>query len=200
MQGISTPNGNDAKNRMLEEYLARPNPLAEVQVPQQPPPRVVVPPPKYVEPPLPQVSLLRLPVSPKVPERNAKRYSDDTTLVLYGKSENNLLVFYSLGRKNLLNSGRFVESALFPIGSKIELTSGVFPIVLPGDYALDGKKVNITHMKSDCSKESRSCEITVNDASVSIGGRGSYRVTYNRRIKHHRGTKRRRTKRSTRRR
>lgn len=196
-------NGNDEKNRMLRRYLASPNRfLMEKQMPrQQLPPRVVVPPPRVVEAPpipeimddaLPEVEPVILPVSAKVPPKSYE-YANETTLVLCGK-HNGRYVFHSKGRQNQMLGSIYGESSLFPIGSKVELTSGAFPITIKhidhGVYEMGGKKIKIVSATSECGKESLKCILRVMPWGAWGGRRGNKR----------RGTKRRRTKRSTRRR
>ena len=151
--------------------------------------------PKVEPPPLPELPIVVpviLPVLPPV-QYNIKKspggygYYDSTTLVLCGKTEEGNPVFESKGRSDKVMGRSFIESQLFPIGSKVELTSGDFPIIgynfKRKKYVMGGKNVSIDST-SNCGKLSLECKITVSAARA--GGR--------------RRTKRRGTKRSTRRR
>jgi hypothetical protein len=145
------------------------------------------------EPQLPIVIPEILPVSGVVPPKS-DRHSNQTTLVLCGKTDDGHFVFLSKGRQDKNLSHLYVQSALFPIGSKVELTSGDFPIIgfnySMKSYVMGGKNVKIVSAMR-CEKESLNCKLEVKDAAER-GGR--------RRGTKRRGTKHRRTKRSTRRR
>jgi hypothetical protein len=140
---------------------------------------------------LPEVEPVILPVSAKVPPES-REYSNETTMVLCGKHDGHF-VFHSKGRQNQMMGNIYGESALFPIGSKVELTSGSFPIIgfsHKGVYEMGGKKISIITATSECGKESLMCKLQV-AAARPWGGRCENK---------RRRTKRRGTKRSTRRR